>query len=328
MHKYILPLLIVVLLPAFFCFAQSQINETPYAYLFSHMTSEKYGRLFYSVSMDGLHWKKMNKGEPVMDSSYWGHSDIIRGHDGKYYMPGNNRTGKVADDDITIWQSDDLIIWKFFAKFGPTDILAMRKGNLKSYGAPKLYYDTTGKQYVLSWHTPNEARVRNNMDTFWRSMVVYYTTSKDLRSFSPTKKLFPWDFGNIDVILRHVNNQWYAFIKDEMMPSSSWPTGKSIRLSTAPSLEGPWAYPQEQISPNWREAPTLVQKLDGSGWYLYYEQYPGNGYEVSTATHLNGPWYELFTNWYQIPANTRHGSVITITKGEYDRLIAAFGLEN
>lgn len=129
------------------------------------------------------------------------------------------------------------------------------------------------------------------------------------------------------VCIGKTNNQWYAFVKDEMMPSSSWPTGKSIRLSTAPSLEGPWACPQEQISPNWREAPTLVQKLDGSGWYLYYKQYPGNGYEVSTATHLNGPRYELFTNWYQIPANTRHGSVITISKREYDRLIAAFGLE-
>lgn len=309
------------------CFAQSQTKEAPFAYLFSHMTAEKYGRLYYSISMDGLHWKKMNNGEPVMDSSYWGHSDIIRGHDDKYYMPGNNRTGKNADNEITIWQSDDLLSWTLYNKFGPTDILQMRKGNLKNYSAPKLYYDTTDKQYILSWQTPNEPRVINSMDTFWRSMVIYYTTSKDLKTFAPSKKMFPWDFGMIDVIVRHIDNKWYAFIKDEMMPSTSWPTGKSIRLSTSPSLNGPWAYPQEQISPNWREAPTLVKKIEGTGWLLYYEQYPGNGYEVSTAANLEGPWYEVYTNWYNVPSNTRHGSIITITKREYDRLVKKFGIK-
>ncbi|HLP37620.1 glycoside hydrolase family 43 protein [Lacibacter sp.] len=309
-----------------FCLAQSQTKEAPYAYLFSHMTAEKYGRLYYSVSMDGLNWKKMNNGEPVMDSSYWGHSDIIRGHDGKYYMPGNNRTGKNADNEIAIWQSDDLINWKLFNKFGPSDILQMRKGNLKSYGAPKLYFDTTDKQYILSWQTPNEERVKNSMDTFWRSMVIYYSTSKDLRSFAPSKKMFPWNFAMIDVIVRHIDNKWYAFIKEEMMPSPSRPTGKSIRLSTSLSLDGPWTYPQEQISPNWREAPTLVKKIDGNGWLLYYEQYPGNGYEVISAATVEGPWYEVYSNWYSVPSNTRHGSIITITKTEYDRLVKKFGI--
>ena len=305
------------------CLAWAQ-NE-PYAYLFSHMTSAQYGRLFYSISMDGLHWQKMNGGKPVMDSSYWGHSDIIRGHDGRYYMPGNNRTGTNADNEITIWVSSDMLSWQLHTKFGPTDILQMRTGNFKSYGAPKLYYDAADKRYILSWQTPNEPRKRDDMNQYWRSMVIYYATSSDLKSFTPSKKLFPWDFGMIDVIVRHENNQWYAFIKDEMMPAPSWPTGKSIRLSTAPSLEGPWGYPQEQISPNWREAPTLVKKIDGSGWLLYYEQYPGNGYEVSTAATLDGPWYEMYTNWYSVPSDTRHGSIITITKREYDRLVDHFG---
>ncbi len=43
---------------------------TPYvdpakAYLFAHMTKEQYGVLYYSVSLDGLHWRRINAGRPV-----------------------------------------------------------------------------------------------------------------------------------------------------------------------------------------------------------------------------------------------------------------------
>ena len=43
---------------------------TPYvdparAFLFAHMTKERYGELYYSVSLDGLHWTRLNGGRPV-----------------------------------------------------------------------------------------------------------------------------------------------------------------------------------------------------------------------------------------------------------------------
>lgn len=57
-------------------------------YLFAHMTKEDYGRLYYSVSKDGLHWTLLNEGKRV-HSDYRGHPDIMRGHDGHYYLLGN-----------------------------------------------------------------------------------------------------------------------------------------------------------------------------------------------------------------------------------------------
>lgn len=67
-------------------------SENPYADLFSHWTSEKYIRLYYSISMDGA---------LVMNSTYWGHSVILEVMTGS---GSSNRTGKEAGNEITLWQ--------------------------------------------------------------------------------------------------------------------------------------------------------------------------------------------------------------------------------
>ena len=43
-------------------------------YLFAHMIPSNYGRLYYSVSRDGLTWKTLNGGNIVLPE-YKGHPD-------------------------------------------------------------------------------------------------------------------------------------------------------------------------------------------------------------------------------------------------------------
>ena len=78
------------------------------AYLFAHMMHNDYGKLYYTVSLDGLHWEILNGGKRVFED-YRGHPDICRGHDGRYYIVGNKND---AAPDINIWVSDDLINWE------------------------------------------------------------------------------------------------------------------------------------------------------------------------------------------------------------------------
>ena len=40
-------------------------------------------------------------------------------------------------------------------------------------------------------------------------------------------------------------------------------------------LLGPYSKPGPPVSPDFREAPTLIPSPNGKAWYLYYEQYPG-----------------------------------------------------
>lgn len=303
-----------------------------HAYLFAHMTHEDYGRLYYSVSTDGLHWKTLNDKKRVFED-YHGHPDITKGPDGNYYMAGNN-----SDDDptIAIWVSADLITWKKHSTYTPN--LKATPGYseaMQRIGAPKLYYDALSGKFMLTWHTPHLEGTKEDPERYWASQRTLYVLSKDLTTFEGVpQKLFGWNFGTIDVSIRKVGDSYYAILKDESYPTLYWTTGKTVRIAKAPSLTGPYSLPGASISPNFREAPALIPSPDGKAWYMYYEQYPGVSYGLSIADNLNGPWYQasgytFYSDWdkYSLPKHMRHGCMVTISTAEYDALVKKFGIE-
>lgn len=313
--------------------AERPADAVNQAYLFAHMTHQDYGKLYYSVSTDGLHWHVLNGKKRVFEA-YRGHPDICKGHDGRYYIAGN-----ISDSspDINIWVSTDLIHWEKHQTYTP-DLKSTPEyaHALQRIGAPKLYFDEPSQEYILTWHTPHKEGTKEDPERYWASQRTLYVLSKDLKSFSdhPTK-LFDWDMGTIDVFIRKVGNNYYAVIKDEAYPTLYWPTGKTIRISRAPALTGPYSEPSAPISPNFREAPMLIPSPDNKIWYLYYEQYPGVSYGLSIADRLEGPWYQasgytFHADWdkYSFPASVRHGCMITISKAEYDALVNHFGIDN
>jgi hypothetical protein len=305
------------------------VNE---AYLFAHMIQGDYGRLYYTVSLDGLHWKRLNGGKRITDE-YRGHSDILQGHDGRYYLVGNRNDGA---PDINFWVSDDLIKWTKYADFTP-DLKSVPDypNPLPRIGAPKIFFDRPSAQYIVTWHTPHLPGTKEDPERYWASQRTLYVLGKDLKALAnPPRRLFPWNMATIDVGIRRVGERYYALIKDERYPTPEWVTGKTIRIASSPNLTGPYTDPSPPISPNFREAPMLIPSPDGQAWYLYYEQYPGVSYGVSVALTPDGPWYQLsgYTstpswNKYEVPPNLRHGSMLPIKRAQYDALVTAFGID-
>lgn len=309
-------------------------GETPVhaAYLFAHMTHADYGGLYYSVSTDGLHWRRLNEGERIAQD-YHGHASICRGHDGRYYLAGNRSDGA---PDINFWVSDDLHTWQKYSDYSP-DLTAVPNypTALKRIGAPKLYYDSPSKQYVLTWHTPHKMEVNDMPEPYWASQRTLFVTSVDLKTFTgPPRRLFTWDRATIDTVLCKEGDTYYALIKDEMYPTLKHRQGKTIRICSSEELLGPYSEPGEPISPSFREAPTLIPSPNGQAWYLYYEQYPGISYGLSVTDKLSEPWlqvsgYTHFADWdrYSLPPRVRYGCMLAISQAEYDALVKKFGVE-
>ena len=303
------------------------------AYLFAHMLDGAYGRLVYSVSTDGLHWRLLNGGKPVFDE-YRGHPDISRGHEGRYFLVGNRNDQALT---IEFWVSDDLIKWAKYGEYRPQlKRVPDYPRAMARVGAPKLYFDQATAQYLLTWHTPHHLGQTDLPEPYWASQRTLFTTSPDLRTFAdPPRRLFSWEMATIDTIVRRVGNKYYAVIKDERYPTLDWPTGKTIRICTADRLLGPYSVPGPPITPSFREAPALLPSPDGRYWYLYYEQYPGVAYGLSVAADLAGPWFQVFgdtghASWdkYDVPKLARHGCMLTITRKQYAALLAAFGSDD
>lgn len=300
------------------------------AYLFAHMMHGDYGELYYTVSLDGLHWYQLNGGKRVFED-YHGHPDIVKGHDGRYYIAGN-----LSDSapDINIWVSADLITWEKYSTYTPNLQKTPGYSPLQRIGAPKLFYDRPGKQYVMTWHTPHKRGTPEDAEIYWASQRTLYVTSPDLRTFSEIpRRLLDWEMGTIDVLIRNAEGKYWAIIKDETYPTLDWVTGKTIRIASSDKLLGPYENLSDPISPNFREAPMLIPSPNGEVWYLYYEQYPGVSYGLSVADQLEGPWYQIsgytfFSTWdkYSMPPKVRHGCMIPISRDRYDALIDYFGI--
>jgi hypothetical protein len=300
------------------------------AYLFAHMVHGDYWRLYYSVSTNGLHWEMLNGGRRVFDE-YRGHADICKGHDGRYYLVGNR-----GDDrpEINFWVSTNLISWTKYGDYTP-DLKKVPDypKAMARIGAPKLYFDEATSQYLLTWHTTHEMGATNLPEPYWAGQRTLYVTSRDLKTFAgPPRKLFSWNMATIDTIVRRESNRYYAIFKDERYPTLDWTTGKTIRISSAPGLLGPYSEPGPSLSPGFREAPTIIPAPNGKAWYLYYEQYPGVSYGLSAAATLAGPWFQVSGNtnhrdWdkYSLPPKVRHGTMISITRAQYKALLLSFG---
>jgi len=166
-------------------------SSTPGAYLFAHMTKQDYGRLYYSISEDGLHWTFLNDGKRILGDEYRGHPDITRGHDGRYYLIGNYE----RRPEINLWVSHDLVTWSKFGSFEP-DLWKTPNFTpaLHYIGAPKIFYDKPSAQYVITWHSTVEKPIKEDTEQFWRGMRTLYVTSQDLEHFSDPKRFFPWNF--------------------------------------------------------------------------------------------------------------------------------------
>jgi len=290
-------------------------------YLFAHMTRDDYGRLYYSLSKDGLHWQMLNNGKRVHDG-YQGHPDIIAGHDGAFYMTGNKTNSR---SPITLWRSEDLLEWELFTEHLPDLEKVPDFDATEAYfGAPKIYYDSSDSIYMITWHTPSYEG-ESNFYTFWGGMRTLYCTSKNLIEFSLPMRLLPYDMATIDVIIRREESRYFAFIKDEQYPGFDWPTGKAIRVAVAEHPLGPYAAPSNKISASFREAPTIIPSPQKDRYFLYYEKYPGLAYEMSVAQSMSGPWIDFYSMDFSIPDGVRHGCMIPLTADEFETISQKYG---
>jgi hypothetical protein len=59
-------------------------------------------------------------------------------------------------------------------------------------------------------------------------------------------------------------------------------------------------------------------------WYMFIDEFGGRGYVPFETTDLDsGQWTP--SKEYQLPPYTSHGSVLPVTRAEYDRLLSAYG---
>jgi beta-xylosidase len=196
--------------------------------------------------------------------------------------------------------------------------------------APVLFYDDQKQQWMVFWASTIPGRYPqtdpptgqgDRMDLSGTSVGlnhrIYYTTTKDFKTWADAKLLYDPGFNCIDATIAKLPDGKYLMVlKDETkVPVAK----KNLRMALADSPEGPWGKASDPISKGnaWVEGPTINRVNDQ--WYVYYDAYMNRTYGAIKTTDFKN--WDLVEGSFSVPEGSRHGTVFPTTQAVIDRLV-------
>ncbi len=305
-------------------------------YLFVHFretTSPEGEQVYFALSRDGFHWEALNHGQPVLWAYYGDHGvrdmTIVRdrstgrfhifatdlslayGMRGKYRHSWReiNLHGSKA---LAHWQSDDLLHWS------EEELITLGDEHFGCLWAPDVLFDPETEDYLLHWSSFHS-------DTGFDRSGIYYSRTRDFAHFTKPELLYIRDEGStIDSAMYEENGVYYLFVKCEKNPSR-------VILLRGDHATGPFTRvaafdkPMSMLQEGQYEAPTAV-RLDDGRWCLFVDYYgvrgAGQGYVPFVAPSLESGAFERSDASFHFPYGFKHGTILTITPEEYERMKA------
>jgi beta-xylosidase len=286
-------------------------------------------QIYFVLSKDGRKWEALNGGEPVLISKLGekGVRDpyLIRSHDGKkFYIIATDlsinlnhdwkRAGQAGSKAILVWESEDLVHWS-----EPRRVTVAAEDAGCTW-APEAVYDEDTRDYLVFWAS------RNGSDGFAK-FRIWASRTKDFKTFSKPFVYIDKPHDVIDTDIVHDNGKYYRFSKDEKQSAITmevsqrllgpWQDVPKFSLAKMRGYEGPQCFLLE---------PAVVGKPPT--WCLLLDFFSkGQGYKPFVSHDLSGGQFTPAAG-FSFPFRLRHGSVLSITAVEYERLKAAYRKDN
>lgn len=284
-------------------------------YLFSYFTNNGQDGLHLAYSFDGLNWAELNNGQSFLKPEV-GKDKLMRdpciyyGKDKRFHMVW---TSGWWDRYIGYASSEDLIHW---SKQDTVPVMEKEPAALNSW-APEISYDDKSDNYIIFWATTIPGRhkeVATSEREKGLNHRIYYTTTRDFKTFSETKMFFNPDFSTIDATILKKGKKYYLFVKNE----NSNPPEKNIRVAVADNASGP--YPTEVSGPItgkfWAEGPTALQV--GKYVYVYFDKYTEHKYGAVRSKDMKN--WEDVSEKTTFPLGIRHGTAFSVPRPVFEVL--------
>lgn len=285
-------------------------------YLFSYFTNKGDDGLHLAYSYDGLKWQTINNGKSLLKpvvgkDSLMRDPSITKGKDGIFHMVW---TTGWWDKGIGHASSKDLIHW---SKQDNIPVMAYLK-DAKNAWAPEVYYDEPSELFYIIWAStvpsqfPEIETVDNEKGLNHR---LFYTTTSDFKTFSPTSLFFEPGFSVIDGAIIKIDSAYMMMIKNEM----SVPMEKNLRTTFAKTLKDGFSTSvSENISgDSWAEGPTPLKV--GKYIYVYFDKYREKKYGAIRS--LDGQKWEDVSESIDLPKGIRHGTAFKVSEEVLSNLL-------
>ena len=314
--------------------AQAQKSTSFAGYLFAYFEGggdkNLQEHLRFAVSEDAQNWYALNDNRPVVGSDSISESGgirdphILRGEDGCYYIVATDmctaKTGWNENPGIVLMKSKDLVNWTHAKINLGKDWPAF--SDAYWVWAPQTIYDQKAKKYMIYFTLQRTGDNR-------QSLITYYAyANKDFTAFeSEPQKLFAAKYGSIDNDIVCKNGTYHLFYKGNTKDANEVKNG--IQQATSKRLLGTWKEDFKYLdayagTKTHVEGSSVFPLHDGSGqWMLMYDLYGSGRYEYQLSKdliHFSDKPLSFRKDFFP-----RHGSVISVTKDELERMQQKWG---
>lgn len=268
--------------------------------------------LHLATSEDGLNWMPLNQNGSVLIPTLGkkGLRDpfFLRKQEGGFVVLATNLTGSnmIALPDIHVWDTDDFITFK------NARLVKLHDTAMHTF-APEAFFDPDKNQYGIIW----------SGNTDYNRIYINYT--RDFINVSPHEVYFDPGHDVLDATLCRDPVQGGHFLYYRDMAAQRLCGAHSRTLAPRGFDGNTYTKPLGGSS---IEGPVVVKSLNDNRWFLYGDSYsPVNGefYVWQTDDITRDAWREIDKGGYNQPLNSKHATVIPVTREEMDRLIEHWG---
>jgi hypothetical protein len=307
-----------------------------FGYLLVHFVEDPVGHgetIWFSLSVgdDPLHWRRLGDG-PVLESTAGttGLRDphLVRGPDGYHLMATDLRVWRPegadwtafrhhGSRDLVIWDSPDLIRWS-----GPRYVTVVPPEAGMAW-APEAVYDPISGDFLVHWSSGLTVDAPDSVRTGPSRILMART--RDFVSFTQPETYLQLPDGVIDMTLHVTQTGVHRFAKHDDRAEDSLHVFHQVGSSLFADDFVTVARDIGQELSDLVEAPLVFKSHHEDRWYLWVDQYgqTTQGYQHAyTTTDLASGRWELLS--LHLPANTKHGVVLPLTRREYDAVSARY----
>jgi len=264
--------------------------------------------LRFLYSYDGYHWTRIDSTflKPMVGDKVMRDPSMVQGPDGTFHLvwtsawKGNKGFGYASSKDLIHWSDEQLI-----------DVMKGEPSTVNVW-APELFYDDEQKQYIIIWASTIPYRFPRGMEDEDNNHRMYYTTTKDFKTFSEAKLFLDPGFSVIDcVIVKRGKDDYVLILKDNTRPN------RNIKVAFSHNALGPYTKASEPFTPNFTEGPAVTKV--GDDYLIYYDQYRDKIYGAMKTKDFKT--FTDITKQVHVPEGHKHGTIFKVNKRILRRLL-------
>lgn len=264
--------------------------------------------LRFLYSYDGYKWTDVGRTfvKPEVGSKVMRDPSIAKGPDGEYHLVWTS--GWKNDKGFGYAHSKDLIHWS-----APAFIPVMEnEPNVVNVWAPEVFFDDAGNQFIIVWASTIPFRFPKGAEDENNNHRLYYTVTKDFKTFSPSKLFLDPGFSVIDAeIVKRAPKDYVLVLKDNTRPM------RNIKVAFSNNPLGPWNNISAPFTKNLTEGPSVAHV--GKEWLVYFDSYGDKKYKAVQTTDF----IHFDSANVSLPVGHKHGTIFMTGKKELKRLLGA-----